>query len=104
MNVERIIDWLGDLCYRDTTKAQPDKRVLRAESVMKATIFLKSNEFALVREHDINGHSLQDLHKVTGISERQLQQTIGTTRNRLSKLLLSQPKQSTPPSAEENSA
>jgi hypothetical protein len=87
MTVERVIDWLGRLSGGTLPADLRSERVMRVDSVLRATIILNTNACALVRLHDIEGRSLQNLQTITGLSPAIIRQNVVQTRIRLSRML-----------------
>ncbi len=87
MRVERVIDWLGQLSGGTLPADLRSERVMRVDSVLRATIILNTNECALVRLHDIEGRSVQNLQSITGLSGAIIRQKVVETRTRLSRIL-----------------
>lgn len=87
MRVERVIDWLGQLSGGTLPADLRTERVMRVDSILRATIILNTNECALVRLHDIEGRSVQNLQSITGLSPAVIRQKVVETRTRLTRIL-----------------
>jgi len=87
MTVGGIIDWLGGLNRRQLPAEIKSESLLRIENVLRASVILKTRECSLFRLHEIDGHSVYNLHKVTGLPQQAIDKNIVDTRVRLTKLL-----------------
>ena len=83
----RIIDWLGRLSGSNLPVELRSERVMRLDSVLRASIILNTRACALVRLYDIEGRSVDNLQSMTGMSRQNIQQNVVQTRIRLTRML-----------------
>lgn len=87
MNCENVIAWLGCL---DGNRGPVDirtKRLMRFDSVLRATILLGKRESLLMALHDIEGRTLIELQSMTGLPAGAIRARVLKTRQRLGQLL-----------------
>lgn len=102
MTLGGIIDWLGTLHTPQLPPELYSERLMRFDSVLRASVILKTKECSLLRLHEIDGHSVENLHTVTGLPSQLIQQKISVTRTRLTKMLDPEPCSKDPASSEES--
>lgn len=87
MTIGRLIEWLGDLTGGSVPAELRSERVMRVDSILRASIILNTRACTLVRLHDIEGYTLSRLQTVTGLPASTLQRRLAETRQRLSEML-----------------
>ncbi len=87
MNCEGIISWLGTLEECDLPVDTRTERILRPDTVLRASLLLGKKESRLMTLHDIEGHNLDQIQSMTGLSQGAIRTSIIETRIRLAQLL-----------------
>ncbi len=87
MNCEGVISWLGTLEECDLPVDTRTERILRSDTVLRASILLGKMESKLMTLHDIEGHSLDQIQSITGLSQEAIRASIIEIRIRLAQLL-----------------
>jgi len=87
MKCESVIRWLGTLEGCDLPEDTRTERLLRPDTVLRASILLGNKEFRLMAMHDIEGHGLDLLQTTTGLSQQAIRTGIIEARMRLAQLL-----------------
>lgn len=87
MKCESIISWLGTLEGCDRPTDTRTERLLRPDTVLRASRLLGKKEFRLMTLHDIEGHSLDLLQTTTGLSQQAIRTSVIEARIRIAQLL-----------------
>ena len=87
MKCESIISWLGTLEGCDRPTDTRTERLLRPDTVLRASRLLGKKEFRLMTLHDIEGHSLDLLQTTTGLSQEAIKASVIEARVKLAQLL-----------------
>ena len=87
MKCESIIRWLGTLDGCDVPEDTRTERLLRPDTVLRASILLGNKEFRMMTMHDIEGHGMDLLQTTTGLSQQAISTSIIEARIRLAQLL-----------------
>ena len=87
MNCEGVISWLGTLEECGLPVDTRTERILRPDTVLRASILLGKKESRLMTLHDIEGHSLDQIRSMTGLPQEAIRKSIIETLIRLAQLL-----------------
>ncbi len=87
MKCENIISWLGTLERCDLPVDTRTERLLRPDTILRASILLGKKEFRLMTLHDIEGHGLDLLQTTTRLSQKAIRTSVIEARVRLAQLL-----------------
>jgi DNA-directed RNA polymerase specialized sigma24 family protein len=74
-----VRDTADELSFAERTQKE---QVLRGEQVLRAARLLETEEFALLKMHDIEGRSVGQIREHTGLSVEDIEARVETLRNR----------------------
>jgi hypothetical protein len=72
-------DELDDQAFADRTQRE---QVLRGDQLLRAARLLEQEEFAILKLHDVEGRSMDELHVLTGLPHDVIEAQIDELRRR----------------------